>query len=464
MTVRQISRPAVCTALACTVLAAGWFGGPVTGRAGAASHVDSPSTAADIAIDGSDLYAFTSPEAPDTVTVAADYHALQGPGSPFALYPYATDTRFEIHADTTGDGRPEVTYRYTFTTEDHRPAGTIAAVTGPVRSLEDKAVAFRQKYTLQELRPGRAPHTLVTDGAVAPSYAGGKLMPDYDALRKDATAQLPGGGQTYVGQIPDSFFFNPRLYAMIRVGAPFIPPFNPVAVTNAHTMTLQLPKKALALGGDPKRNPVVGIWSTASRRSLKLDAPGVEPYVQVSRMGMPHFIETMSPDSLPVIGTPGGIADVYQTREPHEDGDWNGLTKLTLHPFGPHNVSLATGAEAPEGRRDDLFEYVFKGIDKVNAHALNQDADARAVRPAEMLRLHMGTPVNEQPKPYTMFDGDPQGFPNGRRFGDDIEAVNMRILMGGLVGVKTDWLTKLNSIDKPAKPHTRAFPYRSLPH
>ncbi|MER5886178.1 DUF4331 domain-containing protein [Streptomyces sp. NPDC001941] len=457
-------RPVGRAALAVAVLTAGWLAGPVTGGAGAASHVDAPSTAADLPIDGSDLYAFTSPDDPSMVTIATDYHALQLPGSPFALYPHAVDTRFEIHADSSGDGRPDVTYRYTFTTEDRRPKGTVAAVTGPVRSLEDPAVVFRQRYTLQELRPGRAPRTLVGGGAVAPSYAGARLMPDYDALRKDATAALPGGGRTYVGQIADSFFFDPALYVKMRLAIPFAPSINPTAVFNAGTMTLQVPKKALALRGDPARNPVVGIWATASRRSIRLDDPDADPYVQVSRMGMPHFVETMAPDSLPVIGVPGGTADQYQARVPYDDGDWATLTDLVRRPFAARNVQLSTGTKAPAEPRDDLFAYVFRGVAGVNAHSLNKDAAPAGLRPAEMLRLNMSTPVAAKPAPYTMFAGDPQGFPNGRRFEDDIEAVNLRIIMGGLRGVPTEKLTPPSLVNKPAKAPTRTFPYRALPH
>ncbi|SDJ51206.1 DUF4331 domain-containing protein [Streptomyces indicus] len=464
MRVRQLTLPASSVALACAVLAAGWFAGPVSGQAGAASHVDAPSTFADLPRDGSDLYAFTSPDAPDTVTIAADYHALQLPGSPLTLYPFATDTRFEVHVDSTGDGKAEVTYRYAFRTEDKRPPGTGAAVSAPVRSLADDAVRFRQTYTLQELRPGRPARTLVENGAVAPSYAGGRLMPDYDALRRDATAQLPGGGRTYVGQIADSFLFNVGLYAKIRFGIPLVPEFNPVQFTNANTMTLQIPKKDLALRGDPQRNPVIGIWATASRRSLDVQGGEDAGWVQVSRMGQPHFTETMFPDGLPLIGTPGGLSDQYQSRTPDRDGDWEAMIEQVREPFGPRNISLATGTEPPDNPRPDLVEYLLHGLKKVTAHTLNKDVDAKAVRPAEVLRLNMATPVSQQPQRETMFDGDPEGYPNGRRFTDDTDALQMRFLMGGLTGVQTDALTKHALVKTPPKPSTRTFPYRPLPH
>ncbi len=464
MRVRHLSLPASATVLAGALLAGGWFAGPVSGRAGAASHVDSPSTFADLPRDGSDLYVFTSPDAQDTVTIAADYHALQLPGSPLTLYPFAGDTRFEVHVDSTGDARADVSYRYTFRTDDRRTPGSAAAVTAPTRSLADKSVVFRQTYTLEELRPGKPARTLVADGAVAPSYAGSRLMPDYDALRADATAELPGGGRTYVGQIADAFLFNLGQYAKIRFGIPLVPEFNPVQFTNANTMTLQVPKKSLALKGDPGRNPVIGVWATASRRSLDVQGGKAGEYVQVSRMAQPHFGETMFPDGLPVIGVPGGLSDQYQSRTPDRDGEWDAMVKQIREPFGPRNISQATGVEAPDNPRPDLVEYVLHGLKKVNAHTLNKDADASAVRPAELLRLNMNTPVSEHPQRETMFADDPQGYPNGRRFVDDPDALQMRILMGGLIGVNTDALTRYALIKTPPKPSTGTFPYRALPH
>ncbi|MBC9713708.1 DUF4331 domain-containing protein [Streptomyces sp. TRM66268-LWL] len=464
MRVRQLSKPAAGTALACALLMGGWFAGPVSGRAGAASHVDAPSTFADPPRDGSDLYAFTSPEAPDTVTIATDYHPLQLPGNAVTLYPFMTDTRYEIHADSSGDGRPEVTYRYTFRTQDKRPSGTAAAVTAPVRSLADKAVVFRQTYTLEELRPGKPARTLVDQGAVAPSYAGSRLMPDYDALRKDATKTLPGGGRSYVGQIADSFLFNIGPYAKIRFGIPLVPEINPVSLLNANTMTLQVPKQALAFKGDPRRNPVIGIWATASRRTVDVQGGEEAAYAQVSRMGQPHVLETMFPDSLPVVGVPGGLSDQFQTRSPAQDGDWGAMIKQFREPFAPRNISFATGAAAPANPRTDLVDFFMNGVEKVTTFSVNQDVDRAAVRPAEVLRLNMSTPVSKSPHRETLFEGDPEGYPNGRRFVDDADAIQMRALMGGLLGAETGFLTRNNLIKTPPKPSTGTFPYRPLPH
>ncbi|MFL6114486.1 MAG: DUF4331 family protein [Catenulispora sp.] len=54
-------------------MASGLVLGPATVPSSASSHADAPLVAADPQVDGTDMYAFTSPERPDTVTLVADY-------------------------------------------------------------------------------------------------------------------------------------------------------------------------------------------------------------------------------------------------------------------------------------------------------------------------------------------------------------------------------------------------------
>src|SRR2546429_74316 len=84
-------------------------------------------------------------------------------------------------------------------------AGIGPIATGPVRDLNDSTLLFRQHYTLERIRTGQAPQTLVADGIATPTSAGSTLMPDYRALRGQATVALPGGGRTVAGQEAESF-------------------------------------------------------------------------------------------------------------------------------------------------------------------------------------------------------------------------------------------------------------------
>ena len=85
--------------------------GPSMRQSTATSHWDAPATTADKQIDATDLYAFTSPERPDTVTIVAGYIPFQAPHKP---YQFDTGARYEVHVDNTGTGKPAITYRWTF--------------------------------------------------------------------------------------------------------------------------------------------------------------------------------------------------------------------------------------------------------------------------------------------------------------------------------------------------------------
>ena len=76
--------------------------------------------------DLTDVYAFTSPDNADMVTLIANVRPFQVPGTAanaLVDYPFATGARYEIHADADGDGAPETTYRWTFRDDDRRPFG-----------------------------------------------------------------------------------------------------------------------------------------------------------------------------------------------------------------------------------------------------------------------------------------------------------------------------------------------------
>jgi hypothetical protein len=155
--------------------------------------------------DASDMYVFTSPDRSDTVTVVANYYPFQAYNLP---YHFATDTRYDMNIDGRGDGKPEITYRWTFRNEDNRGLLPAEAI-GPVYSVKSANLRFRQHYTLENLQRGSAPRTLVQDGIAAPPHLG-------------------------------------------RVGVP----------VNVNTLVLQIPKAEVALRGDATRNPVIGVRAT----------------------------------------------------------------------------------------------------------------------------------------------------------------------------------------------------------
>ena len=111
------------------------------------SHREAPEISKDPVADSTDLYAFTSYGNPDNVTIIANYVPLQAPDGGPNFYEFGDDVLYEIKIDNNGDGKADVTYQFTFTTEVTNP-NTFLYNTGPILSLTDKNWNRRQTYTV----------------------------------------------------------------------------------------------------------------------------------------------------------------------------------------------------------------------------------------------------------------------------------------------------------------------------
>src|SRR5438876_7632309 len=91
--------------------------GPTPG--GASSHREAPLVAADPQIDSTDLYAFSSPDDPSTVTIISNWIPFEEPNGGPNFYDWAdasTNTSYTIKIDNNGDAVPDLTYTWVFTT------------------------------------------------------------------------------------------------------------------------------------------------------------------------------------------------------------------------------------------------------------------------------------------------------------------------------------------------------------
>src|SRR3954468_20833429 len=97
------------------------------------SHREAPEISKDPSADNTDLYAFVSPDEPDTVTLIANYIPFELPyGGPNFTEP-ADDVRYEIKISNAGDARADITYRFEFSTTI-RNTETFLYNTGPITS------------------------------------------------------------------------------------------------------------------------------------------------------------------------------------------------------------------------------------------------------------------------------------------------------------------------------------------
>ena len=123
----------------------------------ASSHRESPLLAFDPLADNTDVYAFVSPDRPDTVTIIANWIPLEAPPSGPEYYRFGDDILYKIHLDHNGDAEEDLTWEFRFTTTVANP-NTFVYNTGPVASINDPNLAIRQTYQRDEKLRSRVRH------------------------------------------------------------------------------------------------------------------------------------------------------------------------------------------------------------------------------------------------------------------------------------------------------------------
>lgn len=446
------------------------------------SHREAPEISKDPVADNTDLYAFVSPDRPDTVTLIANYIPLEEPAGGPNFYEFGDDVLYDIHVDHNGDGYAEITYRFRFQTTLRNPE-TFLYNTGQVTSLDSPNWNRRQFYSVARVVDGEeAP--LASGLACPPCNIGPRSMPNYPALAQAAVYQLPGGETVFAGQRAEGFYVDlgsvfdlldlrpfQNLHLLPTPAAPGVDGTNGL---NVHTIAIQVPKTKLTPDGSTPINPadsrsVIGVWASASRRKIRVtdqelaDNPYFGPWVQVSRLGNPLFNEVI---------VPMGKKNLWNGLPPSYDSQF---AQYVLHPevarllpvlypgVFPHLASLA----AP---RADLAAILLTGIPQgIIAGFQNYTGETQA----DLLRLNMAIPPATTPSIYGILGSDLAGFPNGRRVMDDVVAIELRAIAGatyplidpgfvpdGAASVVTDGLTP-SSVKAP---YLSSFPYLGVPY
>ncbi|MGW3313934.1 DUF4331 domain-containing protein [Streptomyces sp. NPDC001073] len=431
----------------------------------ASSHREAPLIAGDPRADNTDVYAFTSPDKTDTVTLVANWIPFEEPNGGPNFYAFADDARYNIKIDNNGDGKADVTYTWRFHSLVRDAAGQFLYNTGPVTSLTDPNLNFRQVYDLVVTENGHS-RVVKTGVPVAPSRVGAASMPNYGALRASAVRSLPGGGSTFAGQADDPFFADLRVFDLLYGGNLSERGQDTLAGYNVNSVALQIPKKQLALRGNASRNPVIGIWSTTDRKGVQISDSRTrhDTWRQVSRLGNPLVNEVVVPLK---------YKDAFNTLNPDQDRTVKPVVDKVYDPILPKLIQKVYGVPAPAAPRNDLAEIFLTGICKVcgpikadlNAHRLNKDADLRRIVPAEELRLNMGVAPTAQPQRYGVLAGDLAGFPNGRRLTDDVIDISLQAVEGAAqTGTLVPALADGDKVNANEVPFGTSFPYLALPH
>jgi hypothetical protein len=413
----------------------------------ASSHREAPGITATPKVDGTDFYAFRSYEAgrEGFVTLVADYLPLQDAyGGPnyFTLDPRA---RYEIKIDNDGDAREDLTFRFRFRNErknialdvgapgDTRSVAVPVINVGPIAAGDTANLNVVETFEVDLVRgtDARAVRNAATGSRVFEKPVdniGKKSIPDYEAYAAAHVydIDIPGcsAGRMFVGQRKDPFVVNlGETFDLVNIKNPLGPvdaEKDDLADKNVTSLILEVPIPCLTRRG----HPVIAAWTTASlprRRDdggRHVDHDGDDDdFVQVSRLGNPLVNEA-------VIGLKD--KDRFNASSPRHDSQF--LTYVT-HPTFPAILEIlfgGAGVKAPTlFPRTDLVAAFLTGVD-----GLNKDGSV-----GEMVRLNTGIP----PRPGAaqnnlgVIGGDLAGFPNGRRPGDDVVDIALRVLMGVLL-------------------------------
>ncbi len=430
------------------------------------SHREAPLVAADPAIDNTDLYAFVSPERPDYVTFVANWQPFSEPNGGPNFYPFATDARYVINVDNNGDAKPDAIFRWTFKNIDKRGNDTFLYNNGPVTSIDDENLLFRQTYMLETSFNGAPFVTRVTDAPVAPSRVGRASMPDYGTLRDQAIYNFQGGWKGYAGQADDPFFLDLRVFDLLYGGDLSEVGQDTLAGYNVNTIALQVPFTDVALREDPKRNPVIGVWSTTERPATRMaNGQSSGGWVQVSRLGQPLVNEVV---------IPSGLKDAFNSLTPDKDATIPQVVARVTDPEVPKLIEAIYKVPAPPAPRNDLVEIFLTGITTkangpikadLNSQLNNADVNPNQFQPSEMLRLNLGVPLTAQPNRLGVLAADLQGFPNGRRLTDDVVDIGLQALEGAAqAGKLVDAIAAGDKVDANDNEFSNTFPYLALPN
>jgi hypothetical protein len=439
------------------------------GTAVASSHREAPYISTDPAVDNTDLYAFANPKRPGYTTIIANFAPFSEPNGGPNFFPFATDATYNINVDNDGDAKADAVFRYTFKTIDKRGGNTFLYNNGPVTTLDDENLLFRQTYTLESSFNGQPFKVRATDVPVAPSRVGPASMPDYAALRKAATVTLPGGWGTFAGQADDPFYLDLRVFDLLYGGNLKEVGQDTLAGYNVNSIAIDLPWKDLALKGDADRNPNVGIWTTTERAKVRMPgqtaASAGNDRVQVSRLGQCLVNEVV---------IPANLKDAFNSLSPDKDATIPAVVARVTDPELPKLLKAIYNLDAPATPRNDLVEIFLTGLTTkangpikvdLNSQLNNADVVASKFQPSEMLRLNLKTPVTDKPNRLGVLGGDLQGYPNGRRLADDCIDISLQAVAGAAqTGKLVDALAAGDAVDKNDNAFGDEFPFVALPN
>jgi len=448
----------------------------------ASSHMDAPLITLDDPANTTDVYAFVS-ESPDGqaqyLTTALAVYPFEEPGIGPNIYRFDDRVRYEIHVATNeadlASGRATVSYRFEFKTRFQNPNTILQAFQGVIgEDLDGDGFSpsqnLRQTYTVTKVDHRTGYKTVIGSGLRVPPNNQGFVTPLYnqnndgdmpakegvndngalDFYTRTAIGNLSGGYQVFAGQRDDGFYADIQSIFDLDFAFGGADPLNPSPAKpfdsqggfNVHTIVLNIPFAEL---GEAQ---IAGVYATTSRRQkTKLakrparnvkrprydddgdddddsgdDSRGMKfernsgRYIQVARQGNPLFNEALVQIAR---------KDLYNRVGPDRDEEF--FLSFAANPdLASPGVLNTTPLNDANGNSLIVGIYIPDLI-KVDLTT----GPARLAGEAGFNRLGLfGGDVLQSSVQDPFGNGGliPGGWPNGRRFGDDVDDIALLAL------------------------------------
>ena len=453
----------------------------------ASSHMDAPLITLDPAANTTDVYAFVQQEAgAKSLVTALAVYPHQEPGIGPNKYNFDDNVLYEIHVALGPDlaaGKPTLSYQFQFKTEYKTRATILQSYLGVVQDIGDAAQNLTQSYSVTKVNRRTGQITLLGHGTVPPNNQG-NATPFYnqdnngenrardgvatynqlDRYTVQAITNLAHGYIAFAGQRDDGFFADIQsIFDLLKLRSPGK---DSQGGFNIHLMSLAIPVSEL--GSDQQ---VVGVYATTSRRQINVlreaEDQSIGRFVQVGRQGNPLFNE-------------GLVAladkDLYSRTSPSRDRAL--FAKYARNPELARLINALVfngNGPAPETNRTDIAGIFIPDLIKVDLstgpcrlagggpnHPTNPD-DAGFSRLSIFGNDVLQSAIQD---PFGNGGLIPGGWPNGRRFGDDVVDIAVTALVSDLRPGPTFRITVVDGADGVSAndmAFNKVFPYESTP-
>ena len=463
------------------------------GSSFASSHMDAPLITRDPSANTTDVYAFVSNKSgAKYLSVALGVYPHEHPGIGPNKYNFDDTVRYEIHVSTGTDvaaGRPTYTYRFEFRTKFKNQDTILQSYLGVVAANDDASQNLTQTYTVTRIDNRTGFQVNLGTGIVPPNNQGiatpyynegdsGEALArkgvateaELDRYTKNAIATLRNGYSAFAGQRDDGFYADVQsIFDLLQLRNPGK---DAQGGFNVHLMALQIPVSEL--GGDMQS---VGVYATTSRQVASVATPDSgrglttrrAQYGQVARQGNPLFNE-------------GLVAlvdkDLYSRTSPATDSQL--FRKYATNPELAKLINLIIGKGATlaiETNRTDIAGIFIPDVIKVDLStdavplAGNGKTDAKNPDGTGFSRLSIfgGDVVKSKIQdPFKNGGSIPSGWPNGRRFGDDVVDIAIIALLSDLrdpnnLKISDPFMGNYDGVTSNEMGYNKVFPYESTP-